>query len=105
MFVINTKRNLHNFFNLNSVSRDRETTDSASGVAGAVNTSSNIRFRNQSPSTTHRKSRERERLDKDQNTTSESTLNASDMTADHTDVFDESRGSGREIFHHISNFV
>lgn len=80
------------------MSRDRETADGAGVGGGAVNSSSNIRYRNQSPSTTHRKSRERERLDKDQSNVSEqSTLNASDMTADHTDIFDESRGSGKNI--------
>lgn len=78
------------------MSRDRESADNTGG--GVVNSSS--RYRNQSPSTTHRKSRERERLDKDQSIISEqSTLNAADMTADHTDIFDESRGSGmKELF-------
>lgn len=71
------------------MSRDRETTnDSTPGPPGIVSSASNIRFRNQSPST--RRSRERERIDRD---TKDHSLNQSlDMTADHIDTYhDESR--------------
>lgn len=74
------------------VSRDRDATDSASGGGG-------MRFRNQSPST-HRRSRERDRggVDKQQSQQRDTESGAEDrsnMTADHTDIFDESRLSGK----------
>ncbi|XP_055701520.1 transmembrane and coiled-coil domains protein 2 isoform X2 [Phlebotomus papatasi] len=75
------------------MSRDRDATDSASGGGG-------MRFRNQSPST-HRRSRERDRggVDKQQSQQRDTESGAEDrsnMTADHTDIFDESRLSGTE---------
>ncbi|XP_055687075.1 transmembrane and coiled-coil domains protein 2 isoform X3 [Lutzomyia longipalpis] len=77
------------------VSRDRETTDSATGGGG-------MRFsRNQSPST-HRRSRERDRGGADkqvqQREIESSTEDRGNMTAEHhhTDLFDDSRLSGTE---------
>jgi hypothetical protein len=71
------------------VSRDRESA-ADSGTPGPTITtaSSNIRFRNQSPTTTHRRSRERERIARD----GKDSLNQSlEMTADHLDGYhDES---------------
>lgn len=73
------------------VSRDRETTNDSTPVPGIVSSSSNLRFRNQSPSTSHRRSRERERADRD--TTKDHSLNQSaEMTADHIESYhDDSR--------------
>ncbi|XP_059615964.1 transmembrane and coiled-coil domains protein 2 isoform X2 [Phlebotomus argentipes] len=72
------------------MSRDRDATDSASGGGG-------MRFRNQSPST-HRRSRERERggADKSQRDTESGAEDRGNMTADHSDIFDDSRLSGTE---------
>lgn len=68
------------------VSRDRETTNDTLPASG--NVSSNNQFRNQSPSTCHRRSRERERIERD--ISKEHTLNQSvEMTADHIDTFHE----------------
>ena len=69
------------------MSRDRETPNESS--PGIVSSASNIRFRNQSPSA--RRSRERERIDRD--TIKDHSLNQSlDMTADHIDTYhDDSR--------------
>jgi hypothetical protein len=65
------------------VSRDRESTaDSSTPGPQITSQSSNIRFRNQSPSTSNRRSRERERINRD----GKESLNQSlDMTADHLD--------------------
>jgi hypothetical protein len=73
------------------VSRDRETKNDATPGPGIVSSASNIRFRNQSPSTSQRRSRERERIDRD--TTKDHSLNQSvEMTADHVDTYhDDSR--------------
>lgn len=73
------------------VSRDRESTNDSTPGPGIVSSASNIRFRNQSPSTSHRRSRERERIDRD--TTKDHSLNQSvEMTADHVEGYhDESR--------------
>lgn len=72
------------------MSRDRETTNDSSTAAPGIAASSNIRFRNQSPSASHRRSRERERVDRD--TPKDHSLNQSaDMTADQLDFHDESR--------------
>lgn len=73
------------------MSRDRETTNESTPGPGIVSSSSNIRFRNQSPSTSHRRSRERERIDRD--TAKDHSLNQSlDMTVDHVDSYhDETR--------------
>lgn len=73
------------------MSRDRETTSESTPGPGIVSSASNIRFRNQSPSTSHRRSRERERSDRD--ITKDHSLNQSvEMTADHVESFhDESK--------------
>lgn len=73
------------------MSRDRETTNDSSPAPAPGIVSSNIRYRNQSPSTSYRRSRERERIDRD--TTKDLSLNQTvEMTADHIDSFhDESR--------------
>lgn len=73
------------------VSRDRETTSESTPGPGIVSSASNIRFRNQSPSTSHRRSRERERSDRD--IAKDHSLNQSvEMTADHVESFhDESK--------------
>lgn len=80
------------------MSKDRETTDSTPGGGGINNTGSNMRFRNQSPSTNQRRSRERERIDKEANkdlSIGQLTLNQSaEMTVDHMD-FDDSRVTGK----------
>uniref|UniRef100_A0A1L8D970 Putative conserved plasma membrane protein n=1 Tax=Nyssomyia neivai TaxID=330878 RepID=A0A1L8D970_9DIPT len=75
------------------MSRDRETTDTATGGGG-------MRFsRNQSPST-HRRSRERDRGSSDkqlqQREIESGTEERNNMTADHSDLFDDSRLSGTE---------
>lgn len=83
------------------MSRDRESSDSSA----VGNPGNNSRYRNQSPST--RRSRERERIDKDQAkeiVIAQSTLNSSDMTADHMDTFDDSRVSGRLLWKAIKQF-
>lgn len=76
---------------LTLVSRDRETTNDATPGPGIVSSTSNIRFRNQSPSASHRRSRERERIDRD--TAKDHSLNQSlDMTVDHVETYhDETR--------------
>lgn len=73
------------------MSRDRETTNDSTPGPGIVSSTSNIRFRNQSPSASHRRSRERERVDRDTN--KDHSLNQSvEMTADHIETYhDESR--------------
>ena len=80
------------------MSKDRETTDSTSVGGGNNNAGSNLRFRNQSPSTNQRRSRERERIDKETNkdlSSGQSALNQSaEMTVDHMD-FDDSRVTGK----------
>lgn len=81
----------YKFLSFTSVSRDRETTNDSTPGPGIVSSTSNIRFRNQSPSASHRRSRERERIDRDPN--KDHSLNQSaEMTADHVDAYhDESR--------------
>lgn len=72
------------------MSRDRETTNDSTPGPGIVSSASNIRFRNQSPSATHRRSRERERIDRD--TAKDHSLNQSaEMTADLDAYHDEPR--------------
>lgn len=73
------------------MSRDRETTNDSTPAPGIVSSASSIRFRNQSPSTSHRRSRERERVDRD--AAKDHSLNQSlEMTADHIESYhDESR--------------
>lgn len=64
------------------MSKDRDSGDSASY--------SGPKFRNQSPSTTHRRSRDRDhRTDKQHHHTP-----SPEMTADHNEAFNESRISG-----------
>lgn len=71
------------------MSRDRETSNEATPGPGIVSSASNIRFRNQSPSASHRRSRERERIDRD---TAKDHTQTIEMTADHVDSYhDESR--------------
>lgn len=72
------------------MSRDREAANDSTPGQGIVSSASSIRFRNQSPSTSHRRSRERERIDRD---VKDHSINQSvDMTADHIETFhDESR--------------
>lgn len=80
---------LINVFSFTLVSRDRETTNDSTPAPGIVSTG-NVRYRTQSPSTSHRRSRERERIDRD--TTKDHSLNQSvEMTADQIEVYDESR--------------
>ncbi|XP_059615965.1 transmembrane and coiled-coil domains protein 2 isoform X3 [Phlebotomus argentipes] len=89
--VLGLKRLMQVVYSLSVlVSRDRDATDSASGGGG-------MRFRNQSPST-HRRSRERERggADKSQRDTESGAEDRGNMTADHSDIFDDSRLSGTE---------
>lgn len=68
------------------MSRDREF-DSPNDAGR----SSNIRFRNQSPSTTNRRSRERERSDRDQSKDFNSTMNQSSGDMGAEECFEDSR--------------
>lgn len=82
------------------MSRDRESTDS--GTPGpAIVTPSNLRYRNQSPSTTaQRRSRERERI---ATRDGKDSLNQSlDMTADHTEIYHDESSRLQEMLGHPS---
>lgn len=74
------------------MSRDRESTNDATPGPGIVSSTSNIRFRNQSPSTSHRRSRERERIDRVDINKDLSLNQSAEMTVDHIDTYhDDSR--------------
>lgn len=81
------------------MSRDRESTTDSGTPGPAIVTPSNIRFRNQSPSTAQRRSRERERVGRD----GKDSLNQSlDMTVDHADVYHDESSRLQEMLGHPS---
>lgn len=88
-----------NFLIPSLVSRDRESTTDSGAPGPAIVTPSNLRYRNQSPSTAQRRSRERERVGRD----GKDSLNQSlDMTADHTEIYHDESSRLQEMLGHPS---